>query len=391
MVGAGFTGVSAALELAAKGFSVILLESRSIAFGASGRNGGQLSRGFAKGVDWMVSKFGQADASFMCKVTMEGLGIMLNRITTHQIKCDLKFGHLTAALKPKHMGELKEEAAAWKKLGYGDLELLDARGVQDIVKAKPYIGGMLDPKAAHFHPINYALGVATAAQKAGCRIYDETPVVEVISGEKPKVITARGSVNCKFVILAGVTNVKGAEKLVKKSITATAHMIATEPLGVRRARNLMNRDVAVSDCRFIMDYYRFSSDYRLLFGGNCNYSDMSIPGEDERLRQRMINIFPALRMVRMDNCWRGPLEFTINRMPDIGRLSPQVYYAHGFGGQGVVATNIAGKILAEAVSGQAERFDVFAKVKHANFPGGDILKRPLFVLGMTWFKLRDLV
>ena len=391
VVGAGFTGVSAALELAAKGFSVILLESRSIAFGASGRNGGQLSRGFAKGVDWMVSKFGQADASFMCKVTMEGLGIMLNRITTHQIKCDLKFGHLTAALKPKHMGELKEEAAAWKKLGYGDLELLDARGVQDIVKAKPYIGGMLDPKAAHFHPINYALGVATAAQKAGCRIYDETPVVEVISGEKPKVITARGSVNCKFVILAGVTNVKGAEKLVKKSITATAHMIATEPLGVRRARNLMNRDVAVSDCRFIMDYYRFSSDYRLLFGGNCNYSDMSIPGEDERLRQRMINIFPALRMVRMDNCWRGPLEFTINRMPDIGRLSPQVYYAHGFGGQGVVATNIAGKILAEAVSGQAERFDVFAKVKHANFPGGDILKRPLFVLGMTWFKLRDLV
>jgi gamma-glutamylputrescine oxidase len=391
VIGGGFTGISAALELATKGFSVTLLESRSIAFGASGRNGGQLSRGFAKGVDWMVGKFGAADASFMCKVTMEGLGIMLNRISTHQIKCDLKFGHLTAALKPHHMAELKEEIAAWKKLGYDDLELLDAKGVQDVVKAKSYIGGMLDPKAAHFHPVNYCLGIAQAAQKAGCRIHDETRVLEVVPGEKPKVVTAKGSVNCKFVILAGVTNVKGAEPLARRSITATAHMIATEPLGMRRARNLMNRDVAVSDCRFIMDYYRFSSDYRLLFGGNCNYSDMDLPGESERLRQRMIKVFPALQMVRLDHCWKGPLEFTINRMPDIGRLSPQVYYAHGFGGQGVVAGNIAGKILAEAVSGQAERYDIFAKVKHANFPGGDQLKRPLFVLGMTWFKLRDMV
>jgi gamma-glutamylputrescine oxidase len=140
-----------------------------------------------------------------------------------------------------------------------------------------------------------------------------------------------------------------------------------------------------------MDYYRFSSDYRLLFGGNCNYSDMDMPGQDERLRQRMVKIFPAMRMVRIDNCWRGPLEFTINRMPDLGRLTPQIYYAHGFGGHGVVATNILGKILAEAVAGQAERFDVFAKIKHANFMGGDVMKRPLFVLGMTWFKLRDMI
>ena len=339
----------------------------------------------------MVSKFGAADAAFMCKVTMEGLGTVLNRINNHEIKCDLKFGHLTAALNKKHLAELKSEQDAWKKIGYTDLEMLDARGVQDIVKAKPYIGGLMDPKGAHFHPINYALGVAQAAQRAGCRIHDETPVTEIIPGAQPKVITARGKVNAKFVILAGVTNVKGAEILARRSIRATAHMIATEPLGQRRARNLMNKDVAVSDARFIMDYYRFSSDYRLLFGGNCNYSDMNIPGEDERLRQRMLKIFPAISMVRLDHCWRGPLEFTINRMPDVGRLSPQIYYAHGFGGQGIIATNIIGKILAEAVGGQAQRFDVFAKIKHGNFPGGDSLKRPLFVAGMMWFKLRDLV
>jgi gamma-glutamylputrescine oxidase len=390
VVGGGFTGISAALELALKGFSVALLESRSIAFSASGRNGGQIIRGFAKGVDWMISKYGASDAGFMNKVTMEGLALLLNRISTQGIKCDLKLGHLTAAMNKHHIAGLRAEKEAWKKIGYDDLEMLDERAVQDIVKAKGYIGGLFDPKGAHFHPINYALGVAQAAQKAGCRIYDETRALEVIPGDAPKVITAQGKVNCKFVVLAGVTNVKGAEKLTRRSITATAHMIATEPLGLRRARNLMSKDVAVSDARFIMDYYRFSGDYRLLFGGNCNYSDMDIPGQDERLRQRMTKIFPAMRMVRIDHCWRGPLDLTVNRMPDVGRLTPQIYYAHGFGGQGVIATNIVGKILAEAIGGQAQRFDVFARIKHGDFIGGDLFKRPLFVLGMTWFKLKDL-
>ncbi len=390
VVGGGFTGISAALELALKGFSVTLLESRSIAFSASGRNGGQIIRGFAKGIGWMTSKYGASDAGFMNKVTMEGLALLLNRISTHGIKCDLKLGHLTAAMNKHHIADLRAEKEAWKKIGYDDLEMLDERAVQDIVKTKSYIGGLFDPKGAHFHPINYALGVAQAAQKAGCRIYDETQVLEVIPGEAPKVVTAQGKVNCKFVVLAGVTNVKGAEILARRSITATAHMIATEPLGLRRARNLMSKDVAVSDARFIMDYYRFSGDYRLLFGGNCNYSDMDIPGQDERLRQRMTKIFPAMRMVRIDHCWRGPLDLTVNRMPDVGRLTPQIYYAHGFGGQGIIATNIIGKILAEAIGGQAQRFDVFAKVKHRDFMGGDLLKRPLFVAGMTWFKLKDL-
>lgn len=391
VVGGGFTGLSAALELALKGFSVTLLESRSIAFAASGRNGGQVLRGFSKSVDWMISKYGLADASFMTKVTMEGLGLILNRVSTHEIKCDLKFGHLTAAFNTKQVDELKVEQAAWKKLGYDDLQILDQRAVQDIVKAKPYVGGLFDPKGAHFHPINYALGIAQAAQKAGLKLHDETEALEVIPGPSPVVVTPRGRVNCKFVILAGVTNVKGAEPLTRRTITATAHMIATEPLGLKRARNLMAKDVAVSDARFIMDYYRFSHDYRLLFGGNCNYSDMNLPGEDERLRQRMIRLFPAMRMVRIDHCWRGPLEFTINRMPDVGRLGANVYYAHGFGGHGVIATNIIGKILAEAVAGQAQRFDVFAKIKHGNFMGGEMLKRPLFVAGMTWFKLMDMV
>jgi gamma-glutamylputrescine oxidase len=391
VVGGGFTGLSAALELAERDFSVILLEKDTVAFSASGRNGGQIIRGYAKSPETMIEKFGLADTKFMCNVTLEGLDLITSRINKYRIRCDLKMGHLTAALTESHIADLQAEAKAWSKIGHNDLQVLDKNATQSLVKAKPYVGGLFDPRGAHFHPVNYALGLAQAGQSQGLRIHDETEALEIIPGDKPRVVTPRGTVTAKYVILAGAIKLKGTEPIIRRSITATAHMIATEPLGERRARNIMSKDVAVSDARFIMDYYRFSADYRLLFGGNCNYSDLDLPGEGDRLRQRMLKLFPALQMARIDHCWRGPLEFTINRMPDIGRLTPQVYYAHGFGGQGLIATNILGKILAEAVTNQAQRFDVFAKIKHANFMGGNMLKRPLFVLGMIWYQLLDLL
>ncbi|MEZ0259821.1 MAG: NAD(P)/FAD-dependent oxidoreductase [Alphaproteobacteria bacterium] len=391
VVGAGFTGLSAAFELALKGFSVIILERTEIGSGAAGRNGGQLIRGFAQSPDWLTEKYGAPAAKFMSNVSLEGLALILARINNLGIKCDLKFGHMTAALEQKHMADLKGEIKAWEKIGHDDLQMMGKDEVQDLIKTKAYIGGMFDPKGAHIHPLNYALGLAQAAQKAGAKIYDHTTVLRVIPGDTPKVVTSQGSVTAKYVILAGAIGMEGAKSIRRKSITATAHMIATEPLGERRARNIMGRDIAVSDARFIMDYYRLSGDYRVLFGGNCNYSDKGYAGEDQRLRQRMIKIFPQLQSTRIDNCWSGQLEFTINRMPALGRLSPTVYYAHGFGGHGVIATNILGKIMADAVSGQAQRFDVFAKIKHQPFLGGDLLKRPLFVLGMTWYRLRDML
>jgi gamma-glutamylputrescine oxidase len=391
VVGGGFTGLSAAFELGSKGFSVIILESGEIAEGASGRNGGQLIRGFAKSPDWMTDKFGLAEAKFMSNLSLEGLALILARINNLGIKCDLKFGHLTAALEEKHLGELKGEVKAWADIGHADLQMLGKAEVQDLIKTKAYIGGMFDPKGAHIHPLNYALGLAQGAQKHGVRIYDNTRALKIVPGEKVKVVTANGSVTAKYVILAGAIQMQGAEKIARKSITATAHMIATEPLGERRARNIMGRDIAVSDARFIMDYYRLSGDYRILFGGNCNYADKEFSGEDARLRQRMLKIFPQLQSARIDNCWSGQLEFTINRMPALGRMTPNIYYAHGFGGHGVIATNILGKVVAEAVAGQAQRFDVFAKIKHQPFIGGNLLRRPLFVLGMTWYRLRDML
>jgi gamma-glutamylputrescine oxidase len=391
VIGAGFTGLSAALELAAKGFSVIILEKGLVADSASGRNGGQLNRGFAKSPEWLIEKFGEPYTKFICDVTLEGLALILQRIADYDIKCDLKFGNFVAAMDEGHMADIRKEIKAWEKIGHDDFRLLGQKETQELIRTKAYAGGVLDPKGAHFHPLNYALGVAQAAQKHGCRIYDGTRALRIEPGTTPRVITQHGSVSAKFVILGGAVQLKGAETVARRSITATAHMIATEPLGERRARNVMTSDLAVADCRFIMDYYRLSSDYRLLFGGNCNYSDAEFRGEGERLRQRMLKIFPQLQSVRIDHCWRGPLEFTINRMPGIGRLTPQVYYAHGFGGHGVIAANIAGKIIAEAIAGQSQRFDVFSRIKHAPFIGGALLKRPLFVLGMTWYKLRDML
>lgn len=389
IVGAGFTGLSAGFELALKGFSVIILESNGISTGPSGRNGGQFHRGFDKSPAELIEKFGKHDAKVMCDVTMEGIRLIKDRIAEHDIKCDFKPGALTAATDESQVKGLEEDAAGWAKLGYNDLVMLDRQQTQEMVHVKSYIGGRLDPTGGHFHPYNYGLGLARAAQKAGCKFFDHTRATAIIHGDTAKVVTEHGAVNAKFVILAGAIKLKGSESMVRRSITASAHMIATEPMNPKLVKTIMSKDVAVSDARFIMDYYRLSGDNRLLFGGNCNYSDMDYPGEGQRLRARMLKIFPQLSMTRIDHCWHGPLEFTINRLPGLGRLAANVYYAHGFGGQGVILTNAAGAILAEAVAGHAERFDVFAKIKHANFPGGNLFKRPAFVLGMTWYRVRD--
>lgn len=391
VVGAGFTGLSAALELVQKGFSVALLDAQPLAMNASSKNGGHLIRGYNKSPAWLAAKYGLQDAKLLCNMTLEGLALILERIKTHDIKCDLKFGHLTAALNDHHIRDLRQEVKDWEKIGHKDLQVIDEKAVWDMVRTEKYKGGLYDPKGGHFHPHNYLLGLAHTAQRMGVKIYDETKVMEIVTAPQPKVITAQGAVNAKFVILAGATDMKGAFPIRSRSITAQAHMIATEPLGERRARDILPRDVAVTDCRFLMDYYRLSHDNRLLFGGNCNYSDVDYPGEDKRLRQKMVTLFPALKMTRIDHCWRGPLDMTINRLPHVGRLAPQVFYAHGFGGHGVLCTNLMGKVLAEAVGGTATRFDVFAKIGHAPLVGGSLLKRPLFVLGMLWYRLRDLL
>lgn len=391
VIGGGFTGLSAALELAQKGFSVTLLEAETIAGSASGKNGGHVQRGFSKSPGWLTAKYGADTARMMCNLSLEGIGLMLERIQQHGIDCDIKFGHLTAAMKPRHCRDLKDEIEEWAKVGHTDLQYLGKSETQALVRNEKYIAGLFDPKAGHFHPLNYALGIAAACQKLGVKLHDESRVNRIETGSAPKAFTDKGVVNAKYIIVAGAIDLPQMNAPMRTSISAQAHMIATEPLGEKRARDLITRDIAVIDANFVMNYYRFSSDHRLLFGGNCNYSGKDFGSENDELRLRMLSVFPSLRMTRIDHCWHGPLDLTANRMPHLGRISPTVYFAHGFGGHGVVATNILGKVIAEAVAGTAERFDVFTKIGHTPIFGGGIMKRPLFVLGMMWYKMRDLL
>lgn len=392
VVGAGFTGLSAALELAQQGFSVTLLEATTIGGGASGKNGGQLHRGLAQSPQWLTDRYGADNARMIGNMSLKGTALILERINKYDIKCDLTFGLLVTALTERHQQELRDEAGQWRRIGHDDLTYFDKDETQAHINCDKYIGALYDPKGGHFHPLNYALGLAAAGQKLGVKIYDETPVLSVKMEEgKNTVLTAQGKVAAKFVVIAGDINLPEMKAPLRRSITAQAHMIATEPLGEERARKMIPSNAAIADANFITNYFRFSADWRLLFGGNCNYNGRDNGNEANVLRARMLGIFPKLNTTRIDHCWHGPLDLTANRLPDIGRLSPTVYYAHGFGGHGVVATNLAGKVLAEAITGTATRFDVFQKIHHIPFAGGDLLKRPLFQLGMWWYQLRDML
>lgn len=391
VIGAGFTGLTAALELAQKGLSVVLLEMNSIAAGATGRNGGHILRGYNKGPGFMIEKFGLDDARLMNNMTLEGLALILDRIQQHDIKCDLKFGHLTAAIRPQHIRELEQEIRGWEKIGHKDLKLINKKETNDLVKTQKYIGGLYDAKGAHFHPLNYALGLAEAAQRMGVKIYDGTRVMDIIDGAKPRIVTGAGAVNASFALVAGAADIPGFDDIEKYSMNVSAHMLSTESIGPVRAGNILSKDIAVMDSNFLMNYYRLTPDHRMLFGGTINYSNRDYKTDDDALRRRMIELFPQLRTTLIEHCWSGVLNMTVNRMPRFGRKSSNIFYVHGFGGHGIIAASMAGRLMAETVTGTAQRFDVFGRIRHTPFPGGDLLKRPLFMLGVAWYQLRDML
>jgi len=391
VIGGGFTGLSTALELSQKKYSVILLESQDIASSASGNNGGLLLRGYNHSPDTLISRYGSTTAKMMCNITLEGLALVIDRIEKHNIKCDLKFGHVTAAMNNRHVASLKKDINEWAKIGHTDLKYLNKEGMRNFVKSEKYIGGIFDQKGAHFHPLNYALGITQAVQNAGCRIYDDSPVLSIEQDSLTKIKTAHGIVNAKFVVLGGNINLKKTKKLNRKVFNATAHMIATEPLDKNIIPRILPRNIAVHDARFIMNYYRLSNDNRLLFGGGCDCIKSNYREQTKILQKKMTNTFPELARAKIEHCWNGPLNITLNRMPYFGRLAPNIFYAHGYSGHGVILSNMAGKLIADAVSGTAEKFDVFAKIKHTSFIGGNIVKQPLFALGMAWYRLRDMM
>ncbi len=393
VVGGGLSGCHTALFLAERGYRVVLLEAERIGFGASGRSGGQLIPGYASGQQKLENQLGAADARRLWDFSVEGVDMVRDRVQRHAIDCDLAWGHMHVGIKPRQRDELMEwQRELEEKYDYRSLTFLDRDSVAGYIASKRYIAGMLDSRSGHLHPLKYTLGIAAAAQSAGTRLFENSAVTSIEHGSTVTVRTAAGSVRAKQVALCcNIWQGDVAPKAGRKIMSIATYIVATPPLVAERAQALLRDNIAVADINWIIDYYRLSSDQRLLFGGRVSYSGLDPIGTARATRKRMLNVFPQLADVGIDYAWGGFIDITMNRAPNFGRIAANVYYLQGFSGHGMVLAGIAGKIAAEAIAGQAERFDMFARLRHHEFPGGMWLRRPMLVMAMLWFRLKDLM
>lgn len=374
VIGGGFTGLSTALACAEKGLKVVLLEANSIGFGASGRNGGQLIPGLRWSMREIDAEFGRERAQAIFDLAYGAVERVNDRITKHSIKCDLKSGHLEAAYKPDHFEAMWRDAEySAKEFGW-ESEIVQPQDMGRHISGGGYHGGIYDPKGGHFHPLNYALGLAQAAKDAGVAIFENTH-------------SWPGDANAKFFVVATDTWTQDLEpNLGRYTIPIMNYNVATAPLP--NANVLLPSDAAIADSRFVLNYFRLSADKRLIFGGGEKYVQRPPADIAAFVRRHIAEVFPSLANVPIDYAWGGAVGVTMNRLPHMGRKG-NVFYAHGFSGHGALITTLAGELMAEAVTGTMERFDVFANLPHRPFPGGRLLARPLATLGLLWYALRD--
>ncbi|MFO1175991.1 MAG: FAD-binding oxidoreductase [Paracoccaceae bacterium] len=389
VVGGGYTGLSAALHLAQRGLDVVVVEAHRMGFGASGRNGGQVGTGQRQDQDWLEKALGRDHARRLWDLSQEAVSMVRSLIADYAMPCTFHEGIAHAcrtAAEVAHAHDYAEKLA--RDYGYDRIEPLDRDGLQAILPSPAYVGGDLDRGAGHVHPLNYALGLAQAAARAGARLYETSPVHRIQHGARPVVQTDMGRVECDHVILACNGYLGGLDEHVAARVMPINNFIvATEPLGPRAAE-VLRQNVAVADTKFVVNYWRLSEDNRLLFGGGESYG-YRFPDIVRTVRKPMLEVYPHLADTRIDYAWGGTLAITLNRMPCFARPAPNVLSASGYSGHGVALATLAGRLLAEATAGQAERFDVMASLPTRRFPGGPALRWPLLALAMTWYSLRD--
>jgi gamma-glutamylputrescine oxidase len=394
VVGAGIAGCSTALHLAERGYRVVLLEENRIGWGASGRSGAQAIYGLAAPQSKIKRLVGPADARTIWDVSVAALDLIRELVTRHHIDCDWTQGHMLTAIKPRHDAELHAELEELRdQHQYRSVRYMPRDEVRSVLATDRYLGALYDSQSGHLHPLNYTLGLAAAAERAGARIFEGTRALDFTNTSGGATIrTAGGEVRSRFVVLSGNVYLGDTAPALKSKIMAVAtYIVATQPLGAERARALIKNASAVSDMNWVLDYFRLSADHRLLFGGRVNYSGLSSFDAPSATRKRMLGVFPQLADVGIDFAWGGDVDITLNRAPHFGRLAPNVYFLQGFSGHGIALTGIAGKMVAEAIAGTAERFDVFARIPHADFPGGAALRRPALVLAMLYYRIKDLL
>lgn len=400
VVGGGLAGLASALELAERGQRVVVLEAEHVGWGASGRSGGQVLFGVAASQDKVEKLVGAADARAIWDLTLAAVDWTRERIQRHAIDCDWTPGQMHVAVRARQIAEL----ASWQeelsgKLGYRGTRLVERAELRQLIDSPRYLAGLYDSQGGHLHPLKYTQGIAAAARAAGVTIHEGTRAMAwtrtasgTVQVSTQSADGTSGEVRCQHLVLAGNAYLNSlAPVLARKIMAVGTYIVATEALEPARAQALITNHAAVTDMNWVLDYFRLSADHRLLFGGRVSYSGLDPFNTARATRARMLAVFPQLAEVGIEYSWGGYVDITLNRAPHFGRLAPNVWFLQGFSGHGMALTGIAGLLLAEAVAGSAERFDIFARIAHRDFPGGVALRRPALVLAMLWYRLRDLL
>ena len=391
IVGGGFSGVSAGLHLSELGYKVVIVEANKIGWGATGRNGGEIIGGFS-GDNIMQKKYDTKYTDMLWNMRWEGNDIIRKRVENYNIDCDLKWGYLDVAIKKRHIQDLKFSYEDMQNHNYPhQISLLTGDETKNLIGTNEYIGSLLNMGNGHVHSLNLCIGEAKAAESLGTLIYEKSPVVRIEKNNKPKVYTSKGSVSANSLLLTGNAYHHFDKKMQNFIIPVNSFVIATEPLSNEIINKINPQDLAVCDPNYILEYFRLTGDKRLLFGTRLNYH-----GNDENfikteLRRKMLRIYPDLSNVKIDYGWTGKIAVTVNHIPQIGKLTSNIYYSQGYSGHGVNMTHLAGKLISEAISGTMERFDLFNSIRPVSIPGTYFLRRPLLSLGVMLYRIKDLL
>lgn len=394
VVGAGYAGLSAAIELAQRGRRVVVLEADRICAGASGRNGGQAIVGIASGQGVPETQLGREDARRIWDMSLEAIGLIDARIAAFDIACDRVQGYLYVADSARKARRLHQELALAQR-NYGlQADIVQGADVGRYIRSPRYCAAAFEKVSGHLHPLKYGLGLAVAARAMGVEIFEHSPVVDLARGHSVLARTPTGEVRAGFAVLAGNCTLaeygpRLAPEIRPRIMPVGTYMVATAPVPAALSEGLISARAAVCDNNFVLDYFRFSADHRMLFGGRVSYTTRTPRKLEAAMRQRLAAVFPALAGVPVEFVWGGFVDISMNRAPDFGRLGGNIYYLQGFSGHGVALTGLAGRLVAEAIQGQSDRLDVFARLRHHRFPGGTTLRTPALALAMAWERLRD--
>ena len=391
IVGGGFSGVSAGLHLSELGYKVVIVEANKIGWGATGRNGGEIIGGFS-GDAIMQKKYDTKYTDMVWNMRWEGNDIIRKRVEKYNIDCDLKWGYLDVAIKKRHIQDLKFSYEDMQNHNYPhQISLLTGNETKNLIGTNEYIGSLLNMGNGHVHSLNLCIGEAKAAESLGTLIYEKSPVVRIEKNNKPKVYTSKGSVSANSLLLTGNAYHHFDKKMQNFIIPVNSFVIATEPLSNEIISKINPQDLAVCDPNYILEYFRLTGDKRLLFGTRLNYHGNDEDFIKKELRKKMLRIYPDLSNVKIDYGWTGKIAVTVNRIPQIGKLTSNIYYSQGYSGHGVNMTHLAGKLISEAISGTMERFDLFNSIRPVSIPGTYFLRRPLLSLGVMLYKIKDLL